>query len=41
MTVYENVLVGATFGAALSASEAEKVSLGVLERTGLMGKVNH
>ncbi len=41
MTVYENVLVGATFGARLSASEAEKVSLGVVERTGLMGKVNH
>ena len=41
MTVYENVLVGATFGARLAASEAEKVSLGVVERTGLMGKVNH
>ena len=40
MSVYENVLVGATFGAKLSANEAEKVSLDVIERTGLMAKVN-
>ncbi len=41
MTVYENVLVGATFGARLSAKEAERVSLDVVERAGLMAKVNH
>jgi branched-chain amino acid transport system ATP-binding protein len=41
MTVFENVLVGATFGARLPAKEAERLSLAIVERTGLMGKVNH
>jgi len=41
MSVYENVLVGATFGARLTVQEAERVSLEIVERTGLMSKVNH
>jgi branched-chain amino acid transport system ATP-binding protein len=41
MTVYENVLVGATFGARLPEKEAEDLCLDVLERTGLIAKANH
>jgi len=40
MTVYENVLVGATFGAEHSESEAEDRVLSVLERTGLLQQAN-
>ena len=40
MTVYENVLVGATFGAGHSESEAEDRALSVLERTGLLHQAN-
>lgn len=41
MTVFENVMVGATFGARLPAAAGQEVSLDVIEKTGLMGKVNH
>jgi branched-chain amino acid transport system ATP-binding protein len=41
MTVYENVLVGATYGARLPEKEAEDLCLDVLERTGLIAKANH
>lgn len=40
MTVYENVLVGATFGDARSEAEGSTIALEVLERTGLIGKAN-
>ncbi|MEZ5702303.1 MAG: ABC transporter ATP-binding protein [Burkholderiaceae bacterium] len=40
MTVYENVLVGATFGAEHSEGEAEDRVLSVLERTGLLQQAN-
>ena len=40
MTVYENLLVGATFGARLSEREASEHCVAVLERTGLIGKAN-
>ena len=40
MTVFENVLVGAMFGAGLSEAEATRHSLGILEQTGLAQKAN-
>ena len=40
MTVYENVLVGATFGDDRSEAEGSIIALEVLERTGLIGKAN-
>lgn len=40
MTVFENVLVGATFGAARSEAAGTKVALAVLERAGLIDKAN-
>jgi branched-chain amino acid transport system ATP-binding protein len=40
MTVYENVLVGATFGDGRSEAEGSSIALEVLERTGLIGKAN-
>ena len=40
LTVYENVLVGATFGARRSESEAQPRALRALERSGLAGKAN-
>ena len=40
MTVFENVLVGATQGGALHGSQAERHSLDVLDQTGLIGKAN-
>jgi len=40
LTVYENVLVGATFGAHRSEVQARPLALQVLERTGLAGKAN-
>jgi branched-chain amino acid transport system ATP-binding protein len=41
MTVFENLLVAATFGGGLSESEAEPHCVDVLERTGLQGKANY
>jgi branched-chain amino acid transport system ATP-binding protein len=43
MTVFENVLVGATFGASRrrSAAKATAVVVPALERTGMLGKANH
>ena len=40
MTVYENLLVGATFGARMPEREASEHCVAVLERTGLIGKAN-
>ncbi|MFN0026721.1 MAG: energy-dependent translational throttle protein EttA [Acidimicrobiales bacterium] len=40
MTVYENVLVGAVFGAGLSEAKAERRCLEILELTGLVAKAN-
>lgn len=40
MTVYENVLVAATHGANMSAREADRHCLDMLELTGLIGKAN-
>jgi len=40
MTVFENLLVGATFGAGLSAGEASGYCAQVLERCGLIDKAN-
>ncbi|MBL0151198.1 MAG: ABC transporter ATP-binding protein [Ideonella sp.] len=40
MTVYENVLVGATFGAGRGEAQAEDHALAVLERTGLLRRAN-
>jgi branched-chain amino acid transport system ATP-binding protein len=40
MTVFENVLVGAMFGARLREAEATRLSLGILEQTGLAAKAN-
>ncbi len=40
MTVFENVLVGATFGGGLSEEEAYPGCVEVLERTGLKSKAN-
>ena len=41
MTVFENLLVAATFGGGLSESEAEPHCVDVLERAGLQGKANY
>ncbi len=40
MTVFENVLVGAVFGAGFHENEASDHVAEVLERTGMMGKAN-
>lgn len=40
MTVFENVLVGAMFGADLREAEATRLSLAILEQTGLTAKAN-
>ncbi len=40
MTVYENVLVGAAFGAGHAEAEAQPRALDVLVRTGLIGQAN-
>ena len=40
MTVFENCLVAATFGAGLSERDAYPVCIDVLEKTGLLGKAN-
>jgi branched-chain amino acid transport system ATP-binding protein len=40
MTVFENVLVGASFGARLEAVAAAEHGLSVLERTGLVARAN-
>ncbi len=40
MTVFENVLVGATFGEGRPVSAGTAVALSVLERTGLIAKAN-
>jgi branched-chain amino acid transport system ATP-binding protein len=40
MTVFENLLVGATFGGAMSEDEAEPVCIEILDKTGLLVKAN-
>lgn len=40
MTVFENVLVGATFGAGKSEKEGTALALDALKRTGLLAKAN-
>lgn len=40
MTVYENVLVGATLGGRRPEGPASRIALEVLEQTGLMGRAN-
>jgi branched-chain amino acid transport system ATP-binding protein len=40
MTVFENVLVGAAFGAQLGEAEAASLAVDVLARTGLIDKAN-
>lgn len=40
MTVFENAMVAATQAAGLGGEEAERHCLGVLERSGLLGKAN-
>jgi len=40
MTVFENVLVGATFGGGRPERECHEPCLAVLEKTGLLGKAN-
>jgi branched-chain amino acid transport system ATP-binding protein len=40
MTVFENVLVGATFGAGLSERDGTPLALDALDRTGLLAKAN-
>ena len=40
MTVFENVLVGATFGAGHGEREGTPIAVSVLERTGLLAKAN-
>lgn len=40
MTVFENVLVGATFGAGRSEKEGTPLAVQALERTGLLAKAN-
>ncbi|OYU37854.1 MAG: ABC transporter ATP-binding protein [Pseudorhodobacter sp. PARRP1] len=40
MTVYENVLVGATHGGRRAEAPAQRVALRVLEQTGLMARAN-
>jgi branched-chain amino acid transport system ATP-binding protein len=41
MTVFENCLVAATFGASLPEKEAYPVCVDVLKNTGLLNKANH
>ncbi len=41
MTVFENLLVGAMFGADLGEDEASEHCVAVLKRTGLLKKANH
>jgi len=41
MTVFENLLVGAMFGADLAEEEASEHCVAVLARTGLLKKANH
>lgn len=41
MTVFENLLVGAMFGADLSEDEAAEHCVAILTRTGLLKKANH
>jgi branched-chain amino acid transport system ATP-binding protein len=41
MTVFENVLVGATFGGGRREREATAFVAGILARTGLLDKANH
>jgi branched-chain amino acid transport system ATP-binding protein len=41
MTVFENCLVAATFGAGLAERDAYPVCVDVLDKTGLSGKANH
>jgi branched-chain amino acid transport system ATP-binding protein len=41
MTVFENCLVAATFGASLTEREAYPLCVDVLEKTGLLKKANH
>lgn len=40
MTVFENLLVGATFGGAMSEAEADPLCIEILEKTGLIKKAN-
>lgn len=40
MTVYENLLVGSTFGAGRSQAESEDVAYDILEKTGLLKQAN-
>lgn len=40
MTVFENLLVAATFGAGSSGSEANDICIGILAQTGLLDKAN-
>lgn len=40
MTVFENLLVGATFGGSMSEDEAEPVCIEILEKTGLCKRAN-
>lgn len=40
MTVFENLLVGATYGGQMSEDEADPICIEVLERTGLVKKAN-
>jgi branched-chain amino acid transport system ATP-binding protein len=41
MTVFENCLVAATFGAGLAEKDAYPVCVDVLQKTGLLNKANH
>lgn len=40
MTVFENLLVGATFGDGMSEDEADPICIDILEKTGLIKKAN-
>lgn len=40
MTVFENLLVGATFGGGMSEAEADPICIDILEKTGLSRKAN-
>lgn len=41
MTVFENLLVGATFGGSMSEMEADPICVEILGKTGLMKKANY
>lgn len=41
MSVFENALVGATFGAERRSTDAERRCVAILDRLGLMAKANH